>query len=162
MGTGKTSVGKILARKLGRELLDVDFCIEQKEKRKIREVFEKEGEAYFRNIEKQTIAEVAQKKGVVITTGGGAVIDSENIEALRKNGWIVALKAQPGTILGRVKDSRHRPLLKADDKFSQIERLLEARKPFYGNCDFSFETDNLTPLQVADKILETMGTLLNA
>ena len=156
MGTGKTSIGKALAKKLSRPVLDVDHLVEEKERRKISEIFEKEGEARFRELEKEAIREVSQRQGVVITTGGGAVIDPDNVEALKKNGWIVALEAKPETIFERVKNSRHRPLLEGRDMMDEIKRLLALREPFYRRSDFSFQTDGKTSIEVAEVILKTL------
>src|SRR5689334_7004430 len=131
MGTGKSSVGKVLGRKLSRPVIDVDQTIETREKKKIAEIFEAQGEAGFRRLEKEAVRDAASRDGVVITTGGGAVLDPENVRALKANGWIVSLTATPETIYRRVKDSRHRPLLKSADVLGEIARLLEARKGLY-------------------------------
>lgn len=156
MGTGKTSVGKILAKRLGRPVVDVDQWVEQKEQRKISDIFEKEGEPHFRALEREAIRQAAQKEGVVITTGGGAVIDPINVEALKATGVLVALSSRPETIFKRVKNSRHRPLLKGSDVFSEIQRLLEIRKPFYEKADFHFETDGKSSTQVAGMIMKAL------
>ncbi len=156
MGTGKTSVGKALAKKMGRTLVDVDQKIEEKEKRRIADIFEKGGEAAFRKIEKLAIREAASGSGQVITTGGGAVIDPDNIAALKANGILVALEAAPETIFQRVKDSRHRPLLHSNDVPGEIRRLLEARRPYYEKADLKFMTDGKTAAQVADEIAEKL------
>ena len=161
MGTGKTNVGKILGEKLNYSVVDVDRFIEDRERRKINDIFEKEGETYFRSLEKEAIKEISRKEGIVITTGGGAVLDPENIETLKKTGWIVALFARPETIYQRVKNSRHRPLLKGKDMLSEIKRLLVVRQPFYEKSDFRLETDGCTSSQVAELILEKLaGKLL--
>ena len=152
MGTGKSSVGKALAKKMGRLLVDVDQHIEEKERRRIADIFENDGEAAFRKIEKKTILEVAKGSSQVITTGGGAVLDPENIAALKANGLVISLEASPETIFQRVKDSRHRPLLRSNDVPGEIRKLLEARRPFYAKADLSFVTDGKTALQVADEI----------
>ncbi len=154
MGTGKTSVGKILAAKLNRKLVDVDQRIEEKEKRKIGEIFENDGEPQFRALEKEMIREVSKERGIVITTGGGAVLDPENVGALKENGQLVLLKASPETILERVKRSKHRPLLKGEDRLAQIKRLLIQREPFYHCADVEIETDGLSAVPVAKMILE--------
>ena len=154
MGTGKTSIGKILAKKLNCPVIDLDRQIEEKEKRKINEIFEKDGEAYFRRLEKEAVREAAQNEGVVITTGGGAVLDPENVRALREKGLIVALFAKPETIYKRVSHSMARPLLNKADKFSEIKKLLEIRRPFYEKCDLKIETDGHTATEVVDMILE--------
>lgn len=157
MGTGKTSVGKILARKLGRPVVDIDSRIEEIQRRKISDIFEKDGEAYFRRIEKEVIAVTAAQEGLVITTGGGAVLDPENLSALGEHGLIISLLATPETIFSRVKHSRRRPLLRTSAVFLEIQKLLEKRAALYEKADLSFHTDGKTPLQVADLILEKLA-----
>ena len=156
MGTGKSTVGKILAKKMNRALVDIDHRVEEKEKRKISEIFEKEGEDYFRRLEKETIRDVVSHSGQVITTGGGAVMDAENLAALKSGGFLVALTASAETIYQRVKDTRHRPLLKSGDLLAQIRQLLEARRPAYDKADLHFASDGKTGAQVADQILEAL------
>lgn len=159
MGTGKTSVGKALGKQAGRQVIDVDQWIENRVKRRILEIFEKDGEPRFRQLEKEAIAEISRLSGAVITTGGGAVLDPANVETLKKSGWVIALSASPETIVERVKDSRHRPLLKGGttaDAKKEIIRLLALRKPFYLRADYEFKTDGLSPDQVAHLILETL------
>lgn len=156
MGTGKSSVGKILAKRLGRVWVDVDLKIEEKEKRKIADIFEKEGESYFRKVEKEVVQTVAAEKNLVITTGGGVVLDSANMEALKAKGLLVALLATPETIYQRVKDSKHRPLLKAVDKMGEIRRLLGQREAFYAKADASFHTDGKSATQVADAVMRAL------
>lgn len=156
MGTGKTSVGKALAKKLGRPVIDIDRVIEEKEKRKISDIFEKEGEPRFREIEKETIRAQAAREGAVITTGGGAVLDPQNVEALRKNGTLVALLASPETIFERVSNAKHRPLLIGKDMLAEIKRLLAVREPYYRQSDHQFQTDGRTAGQVADMILNAL------
>lgn len=156
MGTGKTSVGKALAKKLGRSVIDIDRLIEEKEKRKISEIFEKDGEPRFREIEKEVILARASSQGAVITTGGGAVLDPQNIEALRRNGVIVALLASPETIFERVRHAKHRPLLNGKDMLAEIKRLLAIRDPYYRQSDLQLETDGLTADEAADTILNAL------
>ncbi len=152
MGTGKSSVGKALAKKTGRTLVDVDQRIEEREKRRIADIFEKDGEAVFRRMEKDAIREAVKGTGLIITTGGGAVLDAENLSALKANGFLVALEASPETIFQRVKDSRHRPLLHSNDVPGEIRRLLEARRPYYEKADLKFVTDGKSASQVAEEI----------
>ncbi len=156
MGTGKTSVGKILAKELRREVIDIDRYIEKKEKRKVSDIFEKDGEAAFRRLEKEAIREISGKSGMIITTGGGAVLDLENWEALKKTGLVVALLASPQTIYQRIRGSKHRPLLKSQDVYAEIKNLLEIRRPYYERSDFPVETDGRTVAQVAKLVLEKL------
>ena len=93
MGTGKSSVGRILAKRAKREFVDLDRYLEAREKRKIRDIFEKEGEAYFRALEKEAVLVWAAGRNKVITTGGGTVVDPENFAALKENGILVTLVA---------------------------------------------------------------------
>ena len=149
-------MGKILAKRLGRLWVDVDQCIEQSRKKRISEIFEKDGEAAFRRMEKEMISQVTGGSQQVITTGGGAVMDAENLAALKKNGLLIALEATPETIFQRVKESRHRPVLKAGDWMTQIKRLLAVRQPFYAKADRTFHTDGKTAEQVAAAIAESL------
>ena len=151
MGTGKSTVGKILAKRMKRVWVDVDQRIEEGQKRKIAEIFEKDGEAYFRRLEKEEVRRVASGKNLVITTGGGAVLDADNRAALKKNGFMITLSAAPETIFQRVRKSRHRPLLKGD-LLTEIRRLLAEREPLYRQSDRSFATDGKSAAQVAEDI----------
>jgi shikimate kinase len=157
MGTGKSSIGKALGRILVRPVIDIDHQVEVKEKKKIRDIFEASGEPYFRKLEKEAIDEAASSSGAVITTGGGAAVDPDNMASLRRNGWVVALTAKPETIFYRVKDSKHRPLLKpGEDMLESIKKLMEARKLYYDKADFQFETDGRSASQVAEAIIQTL------
>jgi shikimate kinase len=159
MGTGKSSIGKALGRILSRPVVDIDHVIEAKERKKIREIFEISGEPHFRALERKAIAEASASAGAVITTGGGAAIDPENMRVLRLNGWVVALTAKPETIFYRVKDSKHRPLLKpGEDMLESIQKLMEIRAPYYEKADFRFDTDGRSASQVAEAIIRTLET----
>ena len=156
MGTGKTSVGKILAKKTGRQVVDIDHCIEDAQKRRIADIFEREGEAYFRSLEKEMIRKVSAGRSQVITTGGGAVMDQENLSLLRSGGLLIELTAKPETIHARVKGTRNRPLLKAPDVLGRIRRMLEERGPYYAKADWHFFTDGLSAEQVAEAIVKRL------
>lgn len=156
MGTGKTVVGRRVAEKLGREFLELDEIIEKKEGISIREIFEKKGEPYFRKLERDAVKETVQKKGVIISAGGGAVIDEENFKNLKKDGIIICLEASPDVILERTKALTTRPLLNAPDPKKKIEELLKKRAPYYKKADFCINTDNLTVVQVVDKIMHLL------
>ena len=142
MASGKTVVGKALSEKLGRKFIDTDLLVEEKCKMSIPEIFEKYGEEYFRKVEAEVIRETSLEKGSVIATGGGVVLDSENIETLRKNATIVNLESCRDVIIARLsKDDGTRPLNKGQD-IEQILDRFEKRKPFYDNCDIKVKITN--------------------
>jgi len=152
MGTGKTVVAKKLAKKLGMEYVSTDDLIEKKEGRLIKDIFAKDGEAYFREIENKVVQEVSSKNSQVIDSGGGVILHQENTDALKINGVIVCLGAKPETILRRTKGHKHRPLLNVPDPRSKIEKLLKSRAPFYAKADFSIDTSNRTIEEVVTQI----------
>ena len=157
MGTGKTKVGKALAKHLSWKFLDSDSIIEKKEGRRISTIFKVEGEAYFRDVESRVIRDVSRLKNVVISAGGGAVLRRENMERLKKGGIIVCLNAKPMTILRRLKGDRSRPLLKRKNKLNNVRRLLRLRMPYYRDAaDHIIHTDGLTVSQITGKVLEAM------
>ena len=159
MATGKSTVGVLLAKKLGRKFIDTDSLIVEREKRSISEIFEKDGEKYFRAVEKQIIACVSELSDTVIATGGGAVLDKENIKMLRKNSIIVNLCASAKTIYERTIQNTTRPLLN-EKSFSDIEQMIDKRKEFYENNDFEIQIDELSPLAIVEKIIATYKTIL--
>jgi shikimate kinase len=153
MGAGKTAVGKELAHILGMKLIDVDTEIEKSEQITINEIFSQFGEPRFREIETAMIKRIATGKNLIISTGGGAVLKQENMDILRENGVIVCLMASPETILKRTGTSDDRPLLKVENPLEKINQLLTFRKPFYEKADMMIDTENKTPLQIAEKII---------
>jgi len=153
MGTGKSVVGKHLAAKLDRDFIELDDMIESKEKMSIKDIFEKKLEPYFRQVEKEAVKEAAKRENVVISAGGGAVMDEENFKNLKNSGIIICLKASPDTILKRTKNLKTRPLLNVPDPKKQIEEFLKKREPYYNKADFSINTDNLTIEQVAARVM---------
>jgi shikimate kinase len=141
MGSGKTAVGKRLAALLGKEFLDSDAEIERRCGVDIRYIFEKEGEARFRERERDVIAALAALDGVVVATGGGAVLDPKNRERLTATGTVVYLEATIDAQLKRTKPSRNRPLLMDGDPRATLERLMSTRRPFYESiADLRFDT----------------------
>ncbi len=153
MGTGKSTVGKILAKKLGYRFVDTDTEIENREQKSITQIFETCGEEGFRDIESAVILKLAQKRNTVIATGGGAVLRKENMDALRNNGVVILLRASIETIVQRVADNDRRPLAKGKNKEELKERLL-SRQAYYENHDFAFDVENLSPMQIADRIID--------
>lgn len=152
MGAGKSSVGRELSRLLGMKLIDADEEIERSQNMAISEIFRLFGEERFREIETEMLRKLAKEDRVIISTGGGAVLREENMEALRKNGTVFCLVASAETVYARTKQSDNRPLLKVDDPMSRIRELLSARMPFYEKAGTMIDTEQKTPQQVAEEI----------
>lgn len=131
MGTGKTTVSSALSKITGLKEIDVDAYIVEKAKMSISEIFEKYGEEYFRNLETESLREIANNKNQIISCGGGAVLKDENVDILKNSGTIVLLTATPETIFDRVKDYTHRPILNNDMSLSHVKSLMEKREPRY-------------------------------
>ena len=156
MGTGKTAVGEVVASRLGRPFLDTDALIEGLAGRSIPRIFAEDGEAAFRRLEAQAVAAASARGGSVIATGGGVVLSDENMNRLRQNGLIVALLADPQSILARVGGGGDRPLLGADPEGS-VRRLLNERAPLYRAADLIVETSTLSVDAVADRVMAFVG-----
>lgn len=153
MGTGKSAVGMLLAKKLGWQYFDTDTMIEKDVGYPISQIFAKDGEKFFRDVEAKAVRLVALLDKAVISCGGGVVLRKDNMQELEKNGMVVCLTATPEKIYERTKDDASRPLLRSDDPLSKIKEIMELRKDFYGRCGLIVDTTNLTTEQVADKIL---------
>lgn len=154
MGTGKTSVGKELAGRLGRDFIDLDDVIEKRAGCTVNEIFRDKGEAHFRELEKAVIREYAHKNKMIIAAGGGAVIFDENVQHLKRNGLMICLKASADEILNRVRHETHRPLLNVCDPKEKVVELLKKREEFYAKADHAIDTNGLSVKEVADKVLE--------
>ncbi len=157
MATGKTEISKAIEAMSGYNRIDTDDMIVEKIGMTINEYFDKFGEASFREIEKETVKEAARKKSVVIATGGGVVLDKENIDELRKTGIIINLSPDFDVIKERLEEARKtRPLLK-HDSIESIEKRFNDRKPYYDNCDYKVHvTSGKTPRDYAIEILGIM------
>jgi len=154
MGTGKTEVGRELARLLTMKLIDIDTEIIKSAKMSINQIFEQFGEQKFREMETEMIEKVSREKNVLISTGGGAVLRQENMDALKKTGMVICLMATPETILRRTSGTNARPLLQVEKPLEKINELLNFRKPFYEKADMMIDTEDKTPLQIAEEIIE--------
>ena len=154
MGTGKTAVGKELSRLLDMKLIDLDTEIEKAEKMDINGIFERFGEQRFREIETGMIRAVSRNEGVIISTGGGAVLKRENMDLLREKGIIFCLTASPETVLQRTSNTGDRPLLQVQNPLERINELLDLRNPCYRKADVMIDTEDKTPLQIAEEIIE--------
>lgn len=152
MGTGKTQVAKMLAKAAGLTYVSTDEKIELAEKRSISEIFRVNGEAYFRKVEKEVIKEVSKGDNQVIDTGGGVVLDMDNMKNLRQNGIIICLWASEKVIYERTKKYNHRPLLNVSNPEERIKEILDKRAPFYKEADFHIDTTELDLGAVVGKV----------
>lgn len=157
MASGKTSTANALKAVLGTEAVDTDAEIERQLGLSIAEIFEKYGEKYFREAEKRVIRELSEKKGIIISTGGGAVLDTENLENLRRNGVIFYIEITEEELLNRIEAARAaRPLMKLSSTADILTRY-EERKPFYDKYDFKIISDgSKTPSDIAEEIIGLM------
>lgn len=151
MGTGKSTVGKALAKVLNKEFKDLDELIEERENRKIVEIFDQFGEQYFREVETAVVRDISEKEDLVIATGGGVVVNEENFSLLKKSGTLITLVASPETIYERIKDSIERPLLNVENPLDTIKRMLFERAYYYIKSDFIVDT---TDREIEDIISE--------
>ena len=156
MGTGKSVVAKELARKLKMEFIDMDQIIEEGLGISISDIFARYGENYFREQENKLVKELSQKENMVIATGGGTLLSSDNARMLGQLGEIVCLYADSQTIYNRVKKKNDRPLLKGENILNKINLLLEERMKIYDNIKWKINTTNFTTQEVVDKIINLL------
>ncbi len=163
MGAGKTTVGRILARKLKLRVVDSDHEIESRCGVKIPVIFELEGERGFRAREAQAIAELTAEHGIVLASGGGAVLSRANRERLRAHGTVVYLRADPQRLYERVRHDRNRPLLATADPLAKLRELYAERDPLYREvADLVVETGAQNPQLLARRLLDKLQGLWKA
>lgn len=131
MGCGKTTVGKLLAQSMDFQFVDMDAYIEEKAGKSVSDIFADEGEAAFRRMEQAACADLSRREGLVIATGGGALMQPGNREILAAGGLIVLLEVPPRTVARRLQDDHSRPLLDVEDKAGRIAELMAERLPIY-------------------------------
>ena len=156
MGVGKTSLGKLLASKLGRAFIDLDEKIERDANLTIPKIFEKHGEKYFRELEKAAVKEVSQRRNIVIATGGGTVKDEENLQLLKNSGVVICLTTDAEEIFRRTAKRGERPVLDGggNERLETIKKLLAEREKFYNQADFQIDTTDWSPLQIVNEICD--------
>lgn len=153
MGTGKSVVGRRLAERLAVPFVDLDDAIEAEAGMTIAEIFASEGEPGFRRRERELIATLANRQSGVVATGGGAVLDPENIRNLKTGALLVCLAAEPTVILQRLGADTHRPLLQTSDRLARIRELLEQRASAYAQADLSIDTSKAGIEEIVDRIV---------
>ncbi len=157
MGAGKTTIGRQVAKKLSYQFYDSDHEIEKRTGVNIPLIFELEGEDGFRKRESQVISELVLLKNIVLSTGGGSVLDQENRNALQNNGYVIYLKSTAEKLYKRTAGDKRRPLLQTDDRLSKIKNILTEREPIYLSvANEVIDTHELGIKQITEKILESM------
>ena len=160
MGSGKTSTGRPLAKRLGYGFVDADAVIEQVSGCTIPEIFEREGEEGFRLIESQVLNAISQRHSLVVATGGGVVTKQENWGQLH-SGIVVWLDVDRAQLIERLRDdSTQRPLLQQSNPGAALDTLLQQRRPLYGEADLTVVIKDESPDAVADGILQLLPTLI--
>ena len=154
MGTGKTSLGKLLATRLGRPFVDIEKKIEDEANLSIPKIFEEFGEEHFRALEKSAVKELSERRGLVIATGGGTIKDEENLQLLKNSGVMICLTTEPEEIFARTARRGERPVLDGggNERLETIKKLLADRKKFYDRADYQVDTTEWSPLQIIDDI----------
>jgi shikimate kinase len=168
MGSGKSTIGPILANTLGYRYIDVDKYIEEKVKKRISEIFNSDGEQAFRILERNTLEELIQHERCVISLGGGTIANEQNCRLVSQNGVLVYLKLSPKEIIERVQHRSDRPMLKDADGNqltpSALEKrvidLLDAREPFYMRSDVVIYADDLSIGVTVDEIMKKIRDLI--
>ena len=157
MGTGKSTIGKELARVLGRRYVDIDSELEQKYGASIAQMFAEHGETWFREREREFCLETAKTNNRVVATGGGALLNDEVFRAFNESGLLLCLYAQRECLLERLERSERRPLLKGENIEEKVDALLEQRRELYEKIRIRVDTSNLTPLETARKIADLLN-----
>jgi len=154
MGSGKTSAGKLAAQRLGLKFLDMDEMIEQRHNQKISQIFQMKGEAFFRQQERALVRELASQQDRVIATGGGIVLDPNNVRNFSSNGVVICCWVDANVAHERTKNAKHRPLLGDEaDRLPRIEALLRDRESLYKVIPNRIDTSAMSVEQQADEIV---------
>ncbi len=153
MGTGKTTIGRLIAERLERPFLDLDDRIVAQAGKSISEIFAQEGEAHFRALEAAACPELGSPCGLVVATGGGAALDPANRAALASGGMLVCLDAEPQVIVQRLGGQDGRPLLSGPDRLARVAALLAQRTGVYETIPLHVDTSRLAPEAAAERIM---------
>jgi len=163
-GTGKSTVGKLLANRLKRDFIDTDEYIESTTGKTIKDIFEEEGEESFRKTEAETIAKLSRMDNKIISAGGGVVLRDENVKSLKSNGFLILLEATPEIIHDRIrqdeKTTQQRPSLTNRNSFDEIKHLIDKRQPFYENAaNYTINTSYVSCEDIVEEIITTIEDL---
>ncbi len=156
MGCGKTTIGKLVAKKINMDFVDLDIYIEQKQDMTVSDIFAKYGEAYFRQLERQATVELSQMNNKVIAAGGGTLIFKENVDVFKNSGVIILIDASLKAISERLKYDNTRPLLARPDKEKAMKELYEKRLPIYKSAADLIINGNNSPEYVCMDIINSI------
>jgi len=154
MGSGKSTIGRLLAEKLNMKFIDIDKEIEKKEGKSIKDIFKEKGESYFRELEKKEIELFSEKSGYVVSTGGGLGANKDNMEKMKKNGIVIWLDVSLEEVLKRCGNDKNRPLLQLP--FEELKKLYEERKKIYSLADIHIDVNSKTPQEILKEIYENL------
>ena len=158
MGTGKSSVGRMISDQLRFQFVDTDELIERRADKSITRIFAEDGEPVFRQLERDVVQELASQSGIVIATGGGLGANPDNLKSLKEHSVVVCLWASPEKIWDRVRTQSHRPLLQDPDPMAKIRHLLSVREPFYKQADVLLNTELRGLREVAQQAIHQFQT----
>lgn len=164
MGSGKSTIGPILANTLGYEFVDLDAVLEQREKMKVAEIFKVRGEARFREMERELVHQLGTRERLVVALGGGTIVHQSTLEEVCRKGLLIYLQSSPASIYQRVKSKKNRPLLlqpdgslmEGEQLVRHIETLLSRRSPFYEQAHITVSIDNRLVGQTVDAIVKEL------
>lgn len=157
MGTGKSTIGKMLANELGMDFIDSDQAIEKSCGLKVSEIFTLRGESVFRDLEREFVIRGHPSMGIVVACGGGLCVPSGMMEELKKRGKVICLWAAPHTLVERTKGDDSRPLLQTNSPMKVLEDLLRQRESRYRLADHLIETDLISPRETVQRILSELS-----
>ena len=154
MGCGKSTVGALLAKRNGMSFIDLDDYIEKKENKTVAQIFEDNGEEYFRMLEREAVKELSEKRGVIIAAGGGTLTFKENTDNFRKSGIIILLDIPVENIASRLQNDKTRPLLNREDKDEVMRELYNKRLPVYREAADITVNANRSPMSICTDIMQ--------
>ncbi|MFW6287405.1 MAG: shikimate kinase [bacterium] len=158
MGTGKSTVGKYLANRLGYQFIDTDSEIEKVTGKEISQIFAEKGEAFFREVESSVLERLIKyNNNIVLATGGGIVLSAKNRQIIEENTRAFLLKASCEVIYERVKEEKHRPLLAVDNPLLRIKEILNERNALYNFFDNKIDTDGKSVEEIVECIIKRLG-----
>ena len=159
MGTGKSAVGRATSDRLGLRFVDMDDLIVARAGKPIPRIFAEDGEPAFRALERQVAQDLSGQHGLVVATGGGVILNPENMQNFYSSGLVICLSAHPNTILDRVEGDTNRPLLSGSrcDKIEKMRGLLDKRLSLYDAVPHQIDTSNLTVSEVVEQLVDLYG-----